>query len=100
MIWGGVLTTVIDIHQGGGCALSIAYGMKGVASPPPDKFIVFSVKHDCPSFTNFKHKFPVPSNLPACKEGDCVCGWHWVPDSKASANEMVNISGSSVIVKE
>lgn len=68
-------------HGGGGCGLSIAYK----TSPTIDDFVMFTVNHDCPKLGQAMISFQIPPNLPS---GDAVCSWTWIPDPRASANEM------------
>ncbi|TPX65134.1 hypothetical protein SpCBS45565_g05382 [Spizellomyces sp. 'palustris'] len=63
-------------HNGGGCALSIAYKKDGVK---PNDFVMFSSNHDCPTRNFGSVDFKVPANLPACD--DCVCSWTWIPQT-------------------
>ncbi|ORZ35882.1 hypothetical protein BCR44DRAFT_41925 [Catenaria anguillulae PL171] len=73
---------VNDYHQGGGCALSIAYtnDPKSVA-----EFTLFSVNHDCPKVGQSEIEFDVPGNLPA---GDATMAWTWIPPASAATDEM------------
>ncbi|KAI9011062.1 hypothetical protein BC832DRAFT_320931 [Gaertneriomyces semiglobifer] len=69
------------VHNGGGCALSIAQKSNGASVYD---FVVMSANHDCPKNNFGSVDFKMPANLPACD--DCVCSWTWIPDQ--AANEM------------
>lgn len=66
-----------------GCALAIAY-KSNPADVKPEDFTVFSVQERC--VRQKDTSFSVPSNLPACPDGECTCAWFW--QGKNSANEM------------
>jgi hypothetical protein len=57
-----------------GCALAIAYKPTAEETKPED-FIVMSVQDRC--VRERATSFQIPSNLPACPEGGCTCGWFW-----------------------
>lgn len=73
---------VAAYHNGGGCALSIAY--KSNPTSVGD-FTMFTVNHDCPKVGQAMINFAIPANLP---NGDAVCSWTWIPDPSMSADEM------------
>ncbi|KAI0792777.1 hypothetical protein C8Q75DRAFT_804492 [Abortiporus biennis] len=70
-----------------GCALAIAY-KADVQQVQPEDLTVFSVNHTC--VWNRFTDFPVPSRMPPCPEGGCVCAWFWIhsPDSGSEQNYM------------
>jgi hypothetical protein len=57
-----------------GCALAIAYKPTAEETKPED-FIVMSIQDRC--VRERATSFQIPSNLPACPEGGCTCGWFW-----------------------
>ncbi|KAI0078821.1 hypothetical protein K474DRAFT_812386 [Panus rudis PR-1116 ss-1] len=78
-------TTGIDDVKG--CALAIAYNSNEREVQPED-FAVFSVNQTC-VWTRFTD-FQVPSRMPPCPEGGCLCAWFWIhsPDSGSEQNYM------------
>lgn len=66
-----------------GCGLAIAY-KSDAASVTPSDFTIFSVNTDC--VDNLHTSFEVPSGMPECPNGKCVCAWFW--QGQASADEM------------
>ncbi|KAH9948617.1 hypothetical protein B0H21DRAFT_231728 [Amylocystis lapponica] len=78
-------TTGID--DLGGCGLGITY-KSDVNSVQPEDFSIFSVNKTCVWYLNTE--FSIPSNMPACPEGGCICAWFWIhsPDSGGEQNYM------------
>ncbi|ORZ35856.1 hypothetical protein BCR44DRAFT_24814 [Catenaria anguillulae PL171] len=68
-------------HDGGGCALSIAY----TPNPRLEDFIVFSVTRACPRQGTALIPFNVPNNLPA---GEATLAWTWIPPTRGAQAEM------------
>ncbi|WWC89871.1 uncharacterized protein L201_004799 [Kwoniella dendrophila CBS 6074] len=66
-----------------GCALAIAYKSSATEVQKED-FTVFSIQENC--VRQRETSFEIPSNLPSCPEGGCVCAWFW--QGYNSANEM------------
>lgn len=66
-----------------GCALAIAY-KSDAKSVQPEDFTVMSVNERC--VRQRDTTFEIPSNLPACPDGECTCAWFW--QGKNSALEM------------
>ncbi|OCH94830.1 hypothetical protein OBBRIDRAFT_788832 [Obba rivulosa] len=81
-----------------GCALAIAY-KSNVTEVQPGDFSVFSVNQTCVwnRFTDFQ----VPSRMPPCPPGGCICAFFWIhsPDSGSEQNYMngfqCNVTGST-----
>lgn len=67
-----------------GCALAIAY-KDDVNQVQPEDFTVFSVNQTC-VWTRFTD-FSVPSRLPPCPAGGCICAFFWIHSPKAGGEE-------------
>ncbi|KAL4250822.1 Lytic polysaccharide monooxygenase AA14 [Abortiporus biennis] len=68
-----------------GCALGITY-KSDVNSVQPEDFAIFSVNHTC--VWELNTKFQVPSDMPACPEGGCICAWFWIHSPDSGSEQM------------
>ncbi|XP_006459911.1 hypothetical protein AGABI2DRAFT_116869 [Agaricus bisporus var. bisporus H97] len=70
-----------------GCALAIAY-KSNVEDVKPEDFTIFSVNHTC-VWTRFTD-FQVPTKMPECPDGGCICSFFWIhsPDAGGEENYM------------
>lgn len=68
-------TQPVNASALGGSALAIAYTSNYTSLTPNDMTII-SVNYTSPWYrlTNYA----IPSNLPECPEGGCICTWNWV----------------------
>ena len=67
-----------------GCGIAIAYTSDEHAVQPED-FTVISTNWTCPWY---KHvDFQIPSDLPACPEGGCLCSWGWIHSEDAGSEQ-------------
>jgi hypothetical protein len=66
-----------------GSAFAISYN-SDIKDVTMENLVVFSVLYNSP----FKRKgrFQVPSKMPACPPGGCICAWLWVPDACGTKN--------------
>lgn len=71
-----------------GCALAIAY-TSDVHALTPEEMVVISVNYECPWKKNVD--FEIPSDLPACPEGGCLCTWNWVHAADAGSEQIYNL---------
>jgi len=67
-----------------GCALAIAY-KNDVKAVQPEDFTVFSVNQTC-VWTRFTD-FQVPSRMPPCPEGGCICAFFWIHSPLSGGEE-------------
>jgi len=67
-----------------GCALGIAY-KSNLKDVNPEDFVIFSVVHDC--IARQLQAFDIPA-LPACPNGQCICSWFWIHDSRGGTDQM------------
>lgn len=73
-----------------GCAMSITYN-SDPGSVKPEDLVVFSVNYKCP-WTRYTD-FHVPADMPACPEGGCICGWHWIHEGDSGSAQSESSSG-------
>ena len=89
--WGGNSEDMLT-----GCALAIAF-KSNPQDVQPEDFTVMSIQERC--VRQRDTSFAIPSNLPACPDGECTCAWFW--QGKNSADEMYmtafrcNVQGGS-----
>ncbi|KIL67972.1 hypothetical protein M378DRAFT_9212 [Amanita muscaria Koide BX008] len=66
-----------------GTAFAISY-QSDLSQVTPENLVVFSVRFNTP----WKRvtTYDVPSALPACPSGGCICAWGWVPNGCGQPN--------------
>ncbi|KAJ4475503.1 hypothetical protein J3R30DRAFT_3499922 [Lentinula aciculospora] len=76
-----------------GTALAISYE-SDVSKMTPENLVVISVAYNTP----FKRltTYDIPSGLPSCPEGGCICGWGWIPNGCGTPNMYLSFSRCQV----
>lgn len=68
-----------------GCALAITYNSDANTVQPED-FAVFSVNQTC--VWSVSTEFQVPSAMPPCPSGGCICAWFWIHSVDSGSEQM------------
>ncbi|KNZ77897.1 hypothetical protein J132_03173 [Termitomyces sp. J132] len=76
-------TDAFNETMAAGTAFAISY-QSDLSKVTPENLVVFSVRYHTP----WKRltSYAVPSALPACPPGGCICAWGWVPNGCGQPN--------------